>query len=122
MHRAWGADVVGMTALPEARLVREAEMAYALIALPTDYDCWRERPAPDGGDGASLIAEILGNLERATEASVALIKAAMADVAPLRDQASPAHDALALAIWSDKNGIDPAEIDRLRVLWGRHFG
>src|SRR5262249_7449393 len=44
MHRRWGGDVVGMTMLPEARLAREAEMAYALIALPTDDDCWRPRP------------------------------------------------------------------------------
>ena len=42
MYRQWGATVIGMTNLPEARLAREAEMAYATLALVTDYDCWRE--------------------------------------------------------------------------------
>ncbi|UCD74078.1 MAG: S-methyl-5'-thioadenosine phosphorylase [Phycisphaerales bacterium] len=119
MYRQWGADVVGMTALPEARLVREAEMAYALIALPTDYDCWR--PRKEEASSNSLLEEIISNLNRATQASIALIKAALSDVSPLASQPSPAHDALKLAIWSDKSKIDPAQIERLRVLWRRHF-
>lgn len=41
LYRQWGATVIGMTAMPEAKLAREAEMCYALIAIPTDYDCWR---------------------------------------------------------------------------------
>ena len=45
MHRAWGGDLIGMTCMPEARLAREAENAYALVALPSDYDCWRPQPA-----------------------------------------------------------------------------
>src|SRR4051812_40594487 len=45
MHRLWGGDLIGMTAMPEAKLAREAEIAYALVALVTDYDCWRQ-PAP----------------------------------------------------------------------------
>ncbi len=120
MYRQWGADVVGMTALPEARLAREAEMAYALIALPTDYDCWRPRKGEDCVDGGSLLEEIIGNLKRATDASIALIREAIADVSAL-SQRSLAHDALKLAIWSDKTKIDPAEIERLDVLWGQHF-
>lgn len=119
MHRQWGADVVGMTALPEARLAREAEMAYALVALPTDYDCWRPREA--GADQESLIGEIIGNLNRAADASMALLTAALDDVTPLRDQPSPAHDALRLAVWSDRAKIEQGEIERLAVLWGRHF-
>jgi 5'-methylthioadenosine phosphorylase len=118
MHRGWGADVVGMTALPEARLAREAEMAYCLVALPTDYDCWLPREA---ADEASLLAEIIANLERSTAASVALLERALADVAILRDRASPAHDALRLAIWTDRKRIDPDQVARLRPLWGRYF-
>ncbi len=126
LHRAWGADVVGMTALPEARLAREAQIAYALIALPTDYDCWRRPETPDedqtpAPDQDSLLAEIMGNLTRAVDASIRLIKAALADVSPLRAVPSRAHDALRLAIWSDKSAIDPDEIKRLDVLWGEHF-
>ena len=44
MHRLWGGDLIGMTAMPEAKLAREAEMSYALVALVTDYDCWRQPP------------------------------------------------------------------------------
>ncbi len=119
LHRAWGADVVGMTALPEARLAREAEMAYALLALPTDYDCWRTQ-ADDRPE--SLLREIIGNLNRAVAASIRLVRAALSDVALLRSTPSPAHNALELGIWSDKASIPSAEVDRLRPLWGRHFG
>ena len=42
MYRAWGADIIGMTALPEAKLAREAEICYATMAWVTDYDCWHE--------------------------------------------------------------------------------
>jgi 5'-methylthioadenosine phosphorylase len=119
MHRSWGADVVGMTALPEARLIREAEMAYALIALPTDYDCWKTRDHDTPAE--SLLQEIIGNLQAATAASIRLIEAALRDVSVLQAQASPAHEALALAIWSDKAQIEKDEVQRLDVLWGRHF-
>ena len=119
MHRAMGADIVGMTALPEARLAREAEMAYALVGLPTDYDCWR--PRPDDVDAMSLLQEIIGNLQKATAASIALIRAALDDVSALRREPSLAHDALALGIWTDKSMVDRAEVERLAPLWGRHF-
>lgn len=42
LYRQWGCDVIGMTAMPEARLAREAELPYALVAMVTDYDCWRD--------------------------------------------------------------------------------
>jgi 5'-methylthioadenosine phosphorylase len=48
MHRAWGADVVGMTLVPECVLAREAEMCYACIATVTDYDVWKDRPVSAG--------------------------------------------------------------------------
>jgi 5'-methylthioadenosine phosphorylase len=119
MHRQWGADVVGMTALPEARLAREAEIAYALLALPTDYDCWK--PRQESVPEASLLEQIRDNLHRATQASLALLRAALSDVRTLRDSASPAHQALRLAIWSDPARIDPAEMARLEPLWGRYL-
>ncbi len=132
MHRALGGDVVGMTALPEARLAREAEIAYALIALPTDFDSWMPRPAPSpgmsshaggaGGTGGaeSLLAEIIGNLDRSANAATDLIEAALHNTAAL-SQSSPAHDALKLAIWTPKELIPKAEIERLRPIWGRWF-
>lgn len=120
MHRQLGGDLIGMTACPEARLAREAELAYALVAMPTDFDAWKPHDPEQSRE--SLLREIIGNLQRATAANLALMKAALADVSMLRDQTSPAHDALALGIWSDKTKIDPAEIERLRPLWSRHFG
>ncbi len=119
MHRQWGGDLIGMTALPEAHLAREAEIAYALVALPTDYDCWRRRD--EAVDESSLLTEIIANLTKATESSIELLSAALHNVGLLRDEPSPAHDALRLAIWSDKSKIQRGEIDRLRVLWGRYF-
>ncbi len=119
MHRGWGGDLIGMTAMPEARLAREAEIAYALIAMPTDYDCWR--PHPQGVSQHELLKEIIGNLQRATEANLQLMKAALADVSLLEAEPSPAHTALALGIWSDKTKIDPDEVERLRPLWGQYF-
>jgi 5'-methylthioadenosine phosphorylase len=41
LYRQWGCDVIGMTAMPEAKLAREAELPYALVGMVTDYDCWR---------------------------------------------------------------------------------
>ncbi|MDI6815239.1 MAG: S-methyl-5'-thioadenosine phosphorylase [Dehalococcoidales bacterium] len=46
LYRSWGADIIGMTALPEAKLAREAEICYAIIACITDYDSWHERTEP----------------------------------------------------------------------------
>jgi 5'-methylthioadenosine phosphorylase len=119
MYRQWGADVVGMTALPEARLAREAEIAYALVALPTDYDCWRTKDAAAGGE--TLLAQVMANLDKTIGASIQLLAVALDDVEVLRGEPSPAHGALDHAIWSDKSRIDPAEVERLRPLWGRYF-
>lgn len=119
LHRAWGGSLIGMTIMPEAKLAREAEIAYAVVSLPTDYDCWKPHPA--GVSQHELLKEIIGNLQTATRLSIGLIKQALADVSELRARPSPAHSALQLAIWSDKSRIDPAEVRRLDVLWGRHF-
>ena len=139
MHRQWGGDLIGMTAMPEAKLAREAEMAYAMVAMPTDYDCWRPRGggSESGGEsggesegvggkscdakGMDLLQEIIGNLKQATAANLALMKAALEDLSVLRATASPAHQALALGIWSDRSRIPAAEIERLGVLWGHRF-
>ncbi len=56
MHRLWGGDLVGMTALPEAKLAREAELSYALVALVTDYDSWRPKPEPAPAPRAAVPA------------------------------------------------------------------
>jgi 5'-methylthioadenosine phosphorylase len=117
MHRAWGGDLIGMTAMPEAKLAREAEICYALIALPTDYDCWRPHDA--AAPKVALLKEILDNLNAATDAALQLIKATLPRLAADRDCAC--HQALDLALWSDKSKVAPETVERLRPLMGRLF-
>ena len=106
MHRAWGGDLIGMTVMPEAKLAREAELAYALVALPSDYDCWRPHPADL--DRHELLKEIIGHLHQATANAVKLIKAVVERFGEIAHLPSPAHDALELAIWTDRGHIPPA--------------
>ena len=67
IYRSWGASVIGMTGLPEAKLAREAEMCYATMALVTDYDCWRE-----AGESVS-VDMVVANLRRNAEAAQGVI-------------------------------------------------
>ena len=119
MHRAWGGDLIGMTCMPEAKLAREAEMSYALIALPTDYDCWR--PHPPNQDRTALLHEILANLKAVTANGIELLRITVPMLAKRLDESWPYADALALAIWSDKNKVDPKTVKRLDLLVGRYF-
>lgn len=114
LHRAWGADLIGMTAMPEAKLAREAEICYALIALATDYDCWR--PHQPGVDKQKLLAEITGHLQAATANAAALMRAAVEAFAARPLGKSPIHDALELAIWSDRSKLTPEAARRYGVL------
>ena len=135
MHRLWGGDLIGMTAMPEAKLAREAEMSYALVALVTDFDCWRRHTAPkpavppaapEQHDPAVLLKEIIANLQAATDNGIRLIRQAVARVAgssELQAQlaASPARRALQLAIWSDKSRIPADDVQLLAPLWMKYF-
>jgi 5'-methylthioadenosine phosphorylase len=137
MHRLWGGDLIGMTAMPEAKLAKEAEISYALVALVTDYDCWRNkppttpagtlapsaRPEPPRPDPHELLREIIANVQAATQNAVALMKRAVELAGQRRDalMAAPAQRALELAIWSDKSRIDPDEVQRLKPLWVKYF-
>ncbi len=120
LHRAWGGDLIGMTLMPEAKLAREAEIAYAAIALITDYDCWR--PHEPGATKQKLLEEILDNLHAATHNAIALLRAALADFARQPPGASPAHSALELAIWSDRAKIAPETVRQYGVLLKRQLG
>jgi 5'-methylthioadenosine phosphorylase len=129
MHRLWGGDLIGMTAMPEAKLAREAEISYALVALVTDYDCWRQKPATaeatrdEKVDPFVLLKEIIGNLEAASNSAIALMQRAVELMAARRDalEASPARQALRLGIWSEKSKIDRDEVKRLAPLWMKYF-
>ncbi len=118
MHRQWGGDLIGMTCMPEARLAREAELCYALIALPTDYDCWR--PVDAKKRHHDLLAEIIGNLNRATQNAIALIHEAL-KLLRLAPIACRCQDALKLAIWSDKKSIPPQARTALEPLIARYL-
>lgn len=126
MHRLWGGDLIGMTAMPEAKLAREAEMSYALLALVTDYDCWRSKPAAAGEVEKSrdeLLKEIIGNLAAATQNAMEVIRRTIRLLAERRGQLpeSAAQSALALGIWSDKTRIEAEEVKRLGALWMKYF-
>jgi 5'-methylthioadenosine phosphorylase len=118
LHRQWGADLIGMTCMPEARLAREAELCYALIALPTDYDCWRAVDPTKGHH--DLLAEIIGNLNRATQNALALIQEALR-LLPTAKGTCRCPDALRLALWSDKKSIPSPARGLLEPLIGRYL-
>lgn len=119
MHRSWGGDVIGMTLMPECKLAREAEIAYAMVCLPTDYDCWKTDETYGSHD--ELLSIIIENLNKASAAGIKLIKAALEDTTMLATKPSPAHTALKLGIWSDKAQIDADEMTKLNPLWGKYF-
>ena len=105
MHRQWGGDLIGMTAMPEAKLAREAQMCYALVALASDYDCWREHDA--AMDKQGLLSEIIGNLTKATQNAVALIERTLESDSLLCDDDCDCRKALELAVWTAPEAIDP---------------
>ena len=78
LHRAWGADIIGMTALPEAKLAREAEICYAIIACATDYDVWHETEEEVG------VEVILETMHRQEELCKRIIKLAVPMVADVK--------------------------------------
>ncbi len=119
LHRSWGADLIGMTLLPEAKLAREAELCYAAVCLPTDYDCWR--PTPDDLDKHALLGEILSNLQAATAAALALLRLAVPAVKALGERPCTCQSALAQAIWTQPSAIPEEVRTRLRPLLGRYL-
>ncbi|RKY09913.1 MAG: S-methyl-5'-thioadenosine phosphorylase [Planctomycetota bacterium] len=104
MHRSWGGDLIGMTAMPEAKLAREAQMCYALVALASDYDCWRQHDA--GVDKQGLLEEIIGNLAKATQNAVTLIEQLIESDSLLCDDNCQCRNALELAVWTAPETID----------------
>jgi 5'-methylthioadenosine phosphorylase len=128
MHRLWGGDLIGMTAMPEAKLAREAEIPYALVALVTDYDCWKLPPAGEHLPGTShhaaeLLQEIIANLRSASDNGIALIRRAVEKIAAAPEIVAdcPARQALKLAIWSDKTQIPREDVELLAPLWMKYF-
>ncbi len=119
MHRAWGGDVIGMTALPEAKLAREAEMSYALVALVTDFDCWQ--PREGDRDRHAVLGEIIGHLKAATLNAMTLMRAAIEAYAIKPLPPSPIHTGLDLAVWTERAKITPAVAKHYDLLLRRYL-
>ncbi len=119
LHKSWGGDLIGMTLMPEAKLAREAEIAYASIALVTDFDCWK--PHPPGMPSGELLKEIISHLQDASQNALELMRAAVPRIWATRDREFASQRALALGIWSDKSRIPAAVRLELAPLWGRYF-
>ncbi len=113
MYRSWGADLIGMTALPEAKLAREAEICYATMAWVTDYDCWHEE-AED-----VTVEMIIGNLLKNVAASKELLRKIIPRLDGERD--CPCGSALADALVTASNLV-PDDIKRkLEPITGRYL-
>jgi|SRR5579859_3519206 len=112
LYRSWGVAVIGMTALPEAKLAREAELPYALLALATDYDCWHA--SEEDVTVEAVLAVMKKNVVTARRA-VAELASRVPDAA-----ASPASRALAGAIMTAPERIPPAAHARLGWLIGKY--
>ncbi len=113
LYRAWGADVVGMTNLPEARLAREAELPYATMAVATDYDCWLERAE------TVTVEAVVAALRSGIQSARAVLQEALASLPDPSE--SPACHALRGAIMTDPSSIPAEERERLAPIAGRYL-
>jgi 5'-methylthioadenosine phosphorylase len=114
LYRSWDAAVIGMTAMPEARLAREAELCYATIAMVTDYDVWHET------EGPVTVEMVVANLRANTEAAKRIVRA-VADQG-LPDRTCTCGDALRDAIVTAPDAITPETRRRLGVIAERYLG
>lgn len=114
LYRSWDASVIGMTAMPEARLAREAELCYASLAMVTDFDVWHEEEEP-------VTVEIVQQrLHTNTAAAQAIIGALVRLGLP--DRSCPCGGALANAIITDPARITGEQRARLEAIAGHYLG
>lgn len=113
IYRSWGVDIIGMTAVPEAQLAREAEMCYATMAHVTDYDVWHEE------EEAVTVQMLIGNLM----ANAALSKETIAQLVPLLEEERPCDcgQALSTAIITQRDLIPQAKIEQLGPIVGKYL-
>jgi 5'-methylthioadenosine phosphorylase len=110
-YRAWGGDVIGMTAMPEAKLAREAELPYALLGMVTDYDCWREG---EEADVEAIIARLHDNAATARRLVVELARRLPKERTP-----SPIDTNLDTAVITAPEARDPAMVAKLDAVCRR---
>lgn len=113
-YRAQGFDLIGMTAMPEAKLAREAEITYATVAMVTDFDCWH--PGHDAVDVKSVVAVMHANTQKAGR-----LVARLAAEFPLEREPCPAgsHNALDHAIMTAPDARDPVLMKKLDAVMAR---
>ncbi len=114
LYRHWGAEVIGMTGMPEAKLAREAELPYALLAMVTDWDSWRDSEAVV--DVSEIIAQMQANAEIARKA----VEQFCRDLPDTRE-ASPIDTSLSDAVITNPDNFDRELLSKLDAVAGRLF-
>ena len=113
LYRSWGCSVIGMTAMPEAKLAREAELPYALVAMVTDYDCWH--PDHDHVTVETVIKVLTGNAENARK----LVMAVAPRLGPERKPSPGIDNVLDTAFITSPEKRDPKLFAKLDAVAGR---
>jgi len=116
LYRSWGADVIGMTNMPEAKLAREAEIRYCTVAMVTDYDCWH--PDHDEVDVSMVIQTLMKNAANAQN----MIKEVIKTFKDFSIDKDPANDCLDVAIITDPKIRTKKTIKKLKNIAGRVLG
>ena len=116
VYRSWGMDIIGMTALPEAKLAREAELCYAIIACATDYDSWHET------EESVTVEMVIGNLS-ANVANAQRILRSVARKIPFDRSVNTCEcpSALSTAIMTDHSRIPPEAREKYGLLIGKYL-
>jgi len=113
LYRSWGADVIGMTNLQEAKLAREAEICYATMAMVTDYDCWHE------SHDAVTVDQIIAVLNQNAANAAKVVRAAVA--AMPRERTCACASALKFAILTQRSAIPAATREKLDLILGKYL-
>jgi len=114
LYRNWGCDVIGMTAMPEAKLAREAELPYAVVGMVTDYDCWRA--GEEAVEVSAILAQLRANAETARQLVLELARILPPERAP-----SPIDRALDTAFITAPAARDPGMLAKLDAVCRRVF-
>jgi 5'-methylthioadenosine phosphorylase len=114
LYRSWGADIIGMTNLQEAKLAREAEISYATLAMVTDFDCWFE------GHDAVTVDQVIAVMHQNSGNAQKVVKAAVR-LMPADLSASPAQTAAKFAIMTDRAAIPAETKAKLELLYGKYW-
>lgn len=114
LYRSWGVDVIGMTNLQEAKLAREAEIAYTTVALVTDYDCWHE--SEEDVDVSAVLKVLQQNADLARRVVVELARG-ISKTGPISAAGCMAH-----AVITHKGAISADARRRLQLLIGQYLG